>query len=116
MSGGGSKCQRGPASSSLEPLQPAPLALSLSELPCQECFYPLLSPLLRGDQLEGSIEPLELRESGLVSPSKTPQGTQVGPGATSAAGQSPLCHRPAGGLNANSQLRGFYGTQAILDF
>ena len=44
---------------------------------------------------------------GLVSPSKTWQGTQFGLGATPRAGQFPLCHYPVGGLNANEQLAGF---------
>ena len=44
---------------------------------------------------------------GLESPSKTRQGTQFGPGATSGKGPFPLCHYLVGGLNADEQPAGF---------
>lgn len=51
------------------------------------------------------------QEPGLVSPSKTRQGTQFGPGATSTARQFPLCQYPIRGLNENGQPAGFLWMQ-----
>ena len=70
--------------------------------------YSLLSWLpvspTHGERIEFSLLTPGAQGSGLVSPSKTQQGTQFGPGATSATVQFPLCR---GGLNANGQPAGF---------
>ena len=50
-----------------------------------------LAPLY-GDQLENAELVPGALGPGLVSPSKTQQGTQFGPGTTPRAGQSPLSH------------------------
>ena len=63
---------------------------------------PPVSPTY-GDQLEVSMLTLGAQGPGLVSPSKTQQGTQFGLGATFGARQFPLCQYPIGSLNADGQ-------------
>ena len=86
-------------------MQAAPAVVPTAPKP--PAYLPSLVSPPYGDQLEGSVLTLRAQEPGLVSPSKTWQGTQSGPGATSAAGQFPLHQYPVGGLNVNVQSAGF---------
>ena len=74
-------------------------------------IYSLLSPSpvspTYGNQLEVSVLTSRAQGPGLVSPSKTRQGTQFGLEPTSRAGQFPLRQYPVRGLNADGQPAGF---------
>ena len=65
---------------------------------------PPVSPT-HGHQIEVSMFTPRAQEPGLLSPSKTQQGTKFGPGATSASGQFPLCQHPVRGQGTPLDLR-----------
>ena len=65
---------------------------------------PPVSPT-HGDQIEVPMITPKAQGPGLVSPSKTQQDTQFGPGATSTAGQFPLCRHPVRGQGTPLDLR-----------
>ena len=72
--------------------QAAPAVVPTAHPPPMPPSYspPPVSPT-HGGQIEVSVLTPRAQEPDLVSPSKTPQATQLGPGATSTAGQFPLC-------------------------
>ena len=93
-----------------EPTVPAAVPI----VPMRPIYSPLLPPPVSptyGDQVEVSMLTAGARRPGLVSPFKTQQGTQFGPGATSRAGKFPLCWYPIGGFNANGQPARFLWMQ-----
>ena len=65
---------------------------------------PPVSPT-QGDQIEVSMVTPGAQGSGLASPSKTQQGIQLGPGATSTAGQFPLGRYPIRGQGTPLDMR-----------
>ena len=80
---------------------------------CSNCTHPTMLPSYspppvsptHGDQIEVSMLTPGAQEPDLVSSSKTRQGTQFGPGATSATGQFPLRQHPVRGQGTHLDLR-----------
>ena len=95
-----------PATLAIMPIYPPLPQPSVSTQPQFLILGLRTSPPYR-DQLENPVLVSGAQGLGLVSPSKTQEGTQFGPGATSGVGQFPLCHYLIGGLNSNGQPVGF---------
>ena len=85
--------------------QAAPAVVPTALRPTPPTYSPPPISLTHGDQIVVSMLTPGAQEPGLVSPSKTRQSTQFGPGAVSAAGQFPLLRYPLRGPGTPLDLR-----------